>query len=264
MGYLCQVGLGVFLFLFSQNIWAVQSVGKQVKILGKKISVSQHLSASKGEVGTATHISLFGKKIDLVRNSVQYKVNESEGPSYDNQFYIKGKKVLGHSFINGVGSFATEVDVPYVEVAGDVFSYSLGILSVGVYSGVSYEGQLNSQISSELFKETPLLAPDMNLVNASASVDVMAKGFIEGQVKVLFIKGAVGGSIDLIDGEAAAAVSVNADTVETPLTSYHGIVHLLSGELYGSIGSGRSKWAGHTFYKSKGYCHAFGESVCGE
>ncbi|HXH74171.1 MAG TPA: hypothetical protein VNJ08_04355 [Bacteriovoracaceae bacterium] len=271
MRYLCQVGLCVLVLGAYQNLRADESVHKQIKILGKAVSVSQNLSVSKDDspddksesgVESVTQVSLFGKKIEIVKSKVQYQVSEDEGLSYNNQFYVKGKRVLAHSFENGDGSFSYEVDVPASEFSGDIFSYSLGILSLGINSGVSYEGKLKSEVSSEFLKREPAIDPQMNMVKASADVDIMAKGYIEGQVKILFIKGGVGGAISLIDGEAKASISVNPSSISEPEVAYGGAVNLLQGHLYGYVGSGRSKWISHNFYSSKGYCYAFGDSSC--
>jgi len=271
MRYLSHVGLCVLAFQVGQNVWADQVAQKSMKILGKTVSVTQNLSStedaipdetSQSGVESTSQVNLFGKKIEIVRNSVQYRVNENEGLSYDNKFYVKGKRVMSQSFIDGDGSYAYNVDIPYTEVAGDIFSYSLGILTLGVYSGVSYEGLLKSQVSSEFLKRDPARSADMNLVQASAEVDLLAKGFIEGQVKVLFIKGAVGGALNLIDGKAGASIAVTPMNVIHPEVAYGGLVNLLSGSLYGYVGSGSTKWYSYDFYKSKGYCYAFGSSSC--
>lgn len=265
------VGLSLVVLSFSQNIFAAEVAKREIKILGKVLSVSQTLEGgedvvpddvAQSKVESTSQVNLFGKKIEIVKSSVQYRVNESEGISYNNQFYVRGKKILGESLVNGDGSFAYVADVPYTEISGEVLSYSIGILSLGVHTGLSFDGLLKAQVSSELLRQQPNYTADMNLVTAGAEAELLAKGYAEGQVKVFFIKGAIGGAVNLIDGKAGASVAVNPMTVSNPTVSYQGVVHLLSGSIYGYVGSGSSRWLSYDFYKHKGLCYAFGSGSC--
>lgn len=270
MRYVGRVTLCV-LALNCQNIWADEIAEKSLKILRKTVLVSQNLSSladdiedetSESGVETTSNINLFGKKIEVVKNSLKYRVNENEGLSYDNKFYVKGKKVLAESFVDGDGSYKYVVEIPYTEIAGDLFSYSFYVITLGINAGMSYEGMLQAGVSSELLRPNPSITPDMNLVTAFAGADLLAKGFIEGQVKILFIKGAVGGALNLIDGEAKASIGVTPMTITKPEVAYGGVVNLLSGTFYGYIGSGSTRWLSYDFYKYKGFCFAFGDSAC--
>lgn len=260
---LSRVGLGVLLLFFCLDLRAEEIAQKQAKILGRKINVSQEVSNPENSgAESVTKVSIFGKNIEIAKSSVKYKVSENEGTSFDNGFYVNGRKVLAHSFENGDGSFAYAADIPAAEISGDVFSYSIGIFSLGINSGVTYDGLLMAQFSSEFLKEKPEYTLEMNVAKASAMVDVLAKGYVESQVKVLFIKGGVGGALNLIEGKASASISVTPDTIVAPTVAYGGVIHLLSGQLYTYVGSGKSKWFSHDFYKSQGYCYAFGDSSC--
>jgi hypothetical protein len=270
MRYL-SVGVYVIAFTICLDLRADQIATKQFRILGKTVSATQNLAVLKDTVAddfsdsgveSTSSVTLFGKKIEVVKSSLKYKVSEDDGIIFEDKFYIKGRKVLGHSLVNGDGSYAYGVDVPATEIAGDLFSYSLGILSLGVYSGVSYEGSLKAEVRSELLRKNPAITADMNLASAEVEVDLLTKGFIEGQVRVLFIRGSVGGAINLIDGQAGASIGVTPQTVTKPNIAYQGVVSLLSGSLYGYVGSGNSRWLSADFYKHKGFCYAFGASSC--
>jgi hypothetical protein len=263
MSQLSQFGLVVLLFFISLDLYAEERVQREVKVLGRKISVSQSVSdLEKSGVESKSEISLFGKKIEIAKSSVKYQVNENEGMSYRNNFSVNGRKILVSSFVNDDGSFDYSAEVPFMEISGDLFSYSFGILSLGVNSGVTFEGDLKASLSSELLKEDPFISDEMNLAKASASVDVLTKGYVEGQVKILFVKGGVGGSINLIEGEAGAEISTAPVNLDAPEINYFGSVHLLRGQLYGYVGSGHSKWLSHDFYTSNGYCYGFGSKPC--
>lgn len=274
MRYLSRVGVCVLALHFGGSVHADEAAQKKMKILRKEVAVAQNLKTitdsvqdeiSESGVETVSQINLFGKKTDIVKSTVQYQASEAGGLSYENDFYVKGKKVLAESVESADGSLVYSVEIPATEIGGDIFAYSLGIISVAVTSGLNYEGSLNAVINSDFLRTTPVIpTPMMNLVDASADVDIMAKGFIEGQARILFFKGAVGGALNLIDGQASAAISVTPATITKPVVAYDGAVHLLSGQLYGYIGSGMFKWAHYDFYKSKGYCFAFGESQCQE
>lgn len=270
MRYLGRVTLCI-LALNCQNIRADELAEKSLKILRKTISVSHALSSpvdtvedetSESGVETTSNINLFGKKIELIKNQVKYRVNEDEGVSYDNKFYVKGKRVLAESFVDGDGSYKYVVEIPYTEIAGDLFSYSFYGITLGVNAGMSYEGMLSAGVSSELLRHKPNINTDMDLIKASASADLMARAFIEGQVKILFIKGGVGGAINLIDGESQISIGVTPMSINRPEVAYSGMVDILSGSLYGYVGSGSTRRLAHDIYKHKGFCFAFGESAC--
>lgn len=258
------VHLGLLVLSLSANdkVYGNRIAEKSTKVLGKTLSVKHTVTGNEG-VETATELSLFGKKIELAKTSVHYQIDEDHGPSFQSDFYVNGRKILAHGYVSKDGSYAYTADIPAAEISGDVFTYSLGILSLGINSGITYDGQLQAYVSSDFLKgEVPTKTPDTNLLSASAHADLLAKGYIEGQVKVLFIKGGVGGAINLVEGESQASVAVTPANIDAPEVSYQGVVHLLSGELYGYIGSGRKKWLTYDFYRSNGHCYSFGTSSC--
>ncbi len=272
MRCLKQTGFVLLFFTMVTSSWADSVAQKSTKIAGKEVSASQVQSTvpdgvpdevSESGIQSVSNVKLFGKKFEIVKNSLQYRVSEKDGLSHKTSFTIHGKRVLAESFVDAGGSYTQTVDIPAADISGDVVSYSLGILSVAIHTGVSYSGSLNASASSEFLKPTgPSLSPEMNLFNASVGVDVLAKGYVEGQAKFFIFKAAVGGDINLIDGHSTASISVTPATITNPQIAYDGIVKLLSGDLYAYLSMGNIKIVSHDFYKSKGQCFAFGASSC--
>jgi hypothetical protein len=252
--------------------WADSVAQKSTKIAGKEVSASQVQSAvadtvpdevSESGVQSVSKVKLFGKQFEVTKNSLHYKVSEKDGLSHKTSFTINGKKVLAESFVDSGGSYTQTVDIPAADISGDIVSYSLGILSVGIHTGVSYSGSLNASASSEFLRPSgPSLSSEMNLFQAAVGVDVLAKGYVEGHAKFFIFKAAVGGDINLIDGRSTASINVTPATVTNPEITYDGIVRLLSGDLYAYLSMGSVKIVSHDFYKSKGQCFAFGASSC--
>lgn len=262
----------LFLMSITGQAWADESAEESFSILGKEVYVGHTLSItsddtdddiSESGVDSSTNVTLFGEDVELLKNSVEYTVSEDDGLSFDNNFYVNGVKVLAESFVDDGGSYTYSLEIPNTNLSVEAFAYSLGIFTISVESGLTCDGDMTASVSSDLLEDDEIVLTDeSNLVSASVDVDVEASAYIEGVAKILFIKGGVGGSVDLIDGNANASIAVTPANIEEPDSSFGGSVDLLNGNLYAYIGAGSSKWWTKDLYESDGSCFSFGDSSC--
>jgi hypothetical protein len=270
----------------------ITPITRESSVMGKKLRVEQAgetVTSGQGVV-TTTHTEFLGHSGTLVEASVEAIPSEftpsqkmiskqattgtpdvtgTPGPTQTNNvelgrtdLYVGGIRLWTGALRYQNGALVYSGGVPPTQLPFTVFTYPIGPLLLQVDAGVEFEGDIEAALVPGL--SYPF--PDSTL-DAKLTANLSAGGFIEGYANMWLIRGGVGGRVDLINGTTGLAGHIYMNGHKPSGTGF-GMVHLLSGDLYGFVDThfffGRwNRLYKKEFYQWKGWCYAFGDSSCG-
>ena len=244
--------------------------------MGKALSVTQqHGTVSSGNgVNASTYVQFLGKAIPLLNSVVEFipANTSSTTPPTDplsalignthHDYYVGGIKIYSDSLTTSNGSIIYTGAVPPGQLAIPVFAYTVGPLILEVDAGVSYEAGITGKL-------TPTLSIPIADSSISASIDTSAAaaGFVEGLARLLIVQAGIGGSVNILQGEANVAAQVFFQG-SAPKLTYGGKLSVLSGKIFGFVDYKRlfGDWKRiytYNFYQWPGKCWAMGATTCG-
>lgn len=263
---LCFLSLALFV---SSSAFAEKTLQKKSKILGKEFSVTEKLdSVSSGNgVSALTQIKFLGKAIQLINSKMEYTASDGVIQNKTNELYVNGIKVWtgGGSLQDGTAEYSGSVAPTQINMP--VFSYTVGPVVLEVDAGVAFEAAMNAKLYSPVLKpDLSTLPMEETLVDTSLNTHVVASGYVEGLARVLIVQVGVGGSVNIIDGNAAVAASVPLFDPTHPALSYDGKLQVMNGKIYGFIDyrkiGGWKRLSNFNLYSWNGLCWAMGEQSC--
>ena len=275
MKYLTITILSIFSIIHLSSECVGQTMQENQSLLGQALSVIQQYGTppSGNGVNSSTSIKIAGKSYPLLSTIVQYSPanNSSSMPPNDplaallgntnHDFYLNGIKVYSDSTTLSNGSVVYTGAVPPGQLAIPVFSYIVGPLVLAVDVGVSYEAAITGKL-------TPLLGGTLqdSSVSASINASAAAAGFVEGLARALIIQAGIGGSVNILEGQASVAARTFFQG-SAPQLTYGGKLSVLSGKIYAFVDYKRlfgdwQRLESFNLYQWPGKCWAMGASAC--
>jgi hypothetical protein len=235
--------------------------GKATKVLGTKMGADLETATVPGR-GVTNAISLHSLGATLqALFALTSPPNTIDGTTY-NEVYSFGKRVFSDSYYvqkDGAGLILglapTQVRVPAV-------TFPVGPLSVHVDGGARFQANLMLSNMTDISLPFKHSAPGLQIKAIAA-----AAGFVEGYAKFFFVRGGVGGQLDLVDAHLDVNTRFSLDGGKT-LVQVSAIAEFLKGRLYAFIdvfGLGRFGWRrllDQNLYNWNGYCIAAGNLQC--
>ena len=253
-----------------------QTLQENKTLMGKALSVTQQYGTvpSGNGVNSGTNVKFLGKSIQLLNSIVDFTpANSSTStPPIDplaalignthHDFYVGGIKIYSETLTATNGSVVYTGTVPPGQLAVPVFAYVVGPLVLEVDAGLSYEAGIVGKL-------TPTLSIPLTDSSVSASIDTSAAaaGFVEGLARFLIVQAGIGGSVNILQGDANVAAQVFFQG-SAPKLTYGGKLSVLSGKIFGFVDYKRlfGDWKRiytYNFYQWPGKCWAMGATTCG-
>lgn len=246
-------------------------IALKTKLLGHPLKIEERgetLPSNQG-VRNSIHSQFLGNDTALVEASVE--AIPSAAPSATpaqgielarTDLYIGGTKIWAGSLRFRNGGLAYSGGVAPTQLPFPLLVYPLGPLLLELDAGVEFEGDLVASLTPGL--SYPL--PDSTL-NASVEAKLYVAGYVEGYGSIWFVRGGVGGRLNLINGSTGISANLFMNG-QKPVGKYLGRVVLLNGSVYGFVDTNLlfGKWTRiikKDFFKWSGRCYSFDNSQCG-
>lgn len=233
---------------------------KEVKVLGTEMGGKVTATTLPGQAsGTYFTLKSLGTAFRALF-ALTSPPNTIDGVTYT-EVYSFGKRVFSNShyfYTDGaqfsVGLAPTQVRVP-------VIAYPIGPVTVHVDGGARFQANLSAKNMTNISFPIKYSEPGIQL-----SANATAAGFIEGYASAIFIRGGVGGQLDLVDARVDINSRFSLEGKDTVITAA-AVVHFLKGRLYafldlGLFGWGLKRLIDHDLYTWYGYCFSAGSGQC--
>lgn len=206
---------------------------------------------------------LFGSQRGIA-SAASHSTNLLEGES---ELTIAGMRVWSGKGEFKNGAYVYAFSVPTTQLRVPLASIPVGPLMIDLDAGLSFDAALEGALTPQL-----VIPIEFAALKASLASRVDVAGFVEGYAHFLFLRGGVGGQVDLVRGKAGveATLSMQSQTV-----AYSGFFEFLSGKVYAfadyfRLWTGRWKrFLNPVLFRWKSQCvemnpnHRDPESTCG-
>jgi hypothetical protein len=270
---LLTVVLLLLLGLLTAPAQAQPSLHEQAQLLGNPFKIQQQATVENSASGGGQRISqetksqLLGKSVNLVKVDLATEPAASAPENAEggialrqHDVYVGGVRVWNGKFGLDHGTLTYSGGVAPTQIAIPLVTYPLGPLLLKVEAGFEFEGQLEAR-----FAIGPSYPLKDSTVVASVQTDLYAAAYIDASARLLFLKGGIGGRIDVIDAQAGFFSTFYLNGMK-PRTTNFGWARLMDGHVYGFLDSkilfGRwtRVWQ-HDFFNWMGACMTFTDGV---
>lgn len=262
-----RIFLGFFLlFLSSSASLAADTFEKNrnTQVLGRDFGASFSIGLIDGTPGTRTDttLTLLGKPLRALQATITPATTIDSTSS--TEVYSFGLRVFSQSaYFNHDGILGVEAGLVPTEMRVPFINYPVGPLTLRIDGGVRFQASLREQINPTVVIGNNSLSS----IGVQLQANAAGTGFIEAYAKLLVLRGGVGGSVDVIDGQGQLQGQFFFDGSE-PTLSISGMVEFFKGGFYSFVDYfdvfrfGWTRFWTRTLYSWKGECFSTGSLSC--
>lgn len=242
----------------------LESRAHEVKTFGTRsgaaVAAGNPMGTNIAEAGAT--VKVLGQTLNAFNTQVDAGQVGIDGVAYTtiNAF---GKTVLADAFsvsssgVNNIrlGLAPTEVRVPIV-------TYPVGPLLLNVGGGARFLAGLSATLVPEV-----AIPIETSTLGVQLSAEARAAAFVEAYGSLVFLRGGVGGQVDLLDGRLDVNGRLAFDNSK-PALLVNGIIHFLKGRFYafldlaGILSPGWTRLIDEDLYRWNGICKSMGHLQC--
>lgn len=221
-------------------------------VFGKKTGFNYDMGANDEQNGVLALLvaKLMGKDLSLLEAAAQ-TTNLLEG---ETELTLAGMKVWNQKSEFKNGKYTYSAGVPTTQSRLKVVTLPVGPITVNVDAGLAYDAAIEGSLSPHF--SIPI---EYTAIGAELATKIDVAGFIEGYAQFLFLRGGVGGQVDIVRGKAGLNAELAISELQRRI-DFTGFLQTLSGKFYAfadSFSIFGMRWKRFwqpTIAEWKGYC----------
>lgn len=251
-------------FAFPSSLEAsgtVYQASKSTKVLGTEMGAEINASTTAtNQVASTLSVTTLGAAVQALF-ALTNPPNTINGTTYT-EVYSFGKRVFSGASYHTTNGGQVSLGLAPTQVRVPVVFYPVGPVTVEVDGGARFQANLTMNNMTNISIPIQYSEPGLQL-----SAVAGAAGFVEGYAKLLFVRGGVGGQLDLVDARLDINSKYNIEENKVSVTVV-GIAEFLKGRIYafadifGLFSWGWRRLVDVDLYNWNGYCFATENMKC--